>query len=86
MSLTLTNGSEYTSEGGQTLLPDFKSDSFEVTLGVDGGSPRGTQVADLVEFFVLVQLSEERLPMNFDVAAKATYKAFGPLNNIFRTP
>ena len=70
---------------GQTLFPDFKPDSFEVTLGVQEGSPSGTHVTDLVEFFVLVQLSEERLPMNLEVAAKATFKAF-PFNNVVRVP
>ena len=85
MSLTLTNGSEYTSEVGQTLLPDFKPNSFEVTLGVEKGSPRGTHVTDLVEFFVLVQLSEERLAMKLEVEAKATFKAF-PRNDVVRVP
>ena len=64
-SLDLTNASEYTSEVGQTLFSDFKPDSFEVKLGVQEGSPRRTRVTDLVEFFVLVQLSKERLPHFF---------------------
>ena len=85
MSLKLTDTSEYTSEVGQTMLPTFKSDSFEVKLGVQKGSPRGTRVTKLVEFFVLVQLSDARLPMKLQVAAKATFKAF-LFNNAVRVP
>ena len=85
ISLKLTNTSEYTSEVGQTLLPEFKSDGFEVTLGIQKGSPRRTQVTDLVEFFVLVQLNDERLPMKLKVEAKGTFKAF-LLNSAVQVP
>jgi len=73
-SLTLTTASEHSFQTGQTLVPDFRKQQFEVTLGVKKGSPRGTCVADLVEFFVLVQLSKERIPMTLEVKAKVVYK------------
>jgi hypothetical protein len=73
-SLTLTMVSEHSFQTGQTLVPDFQKQQFEVTLGVKKGSPRGTCVADLVEFFVLVQLSKERIPMTLEVKAKVVYK------------
>lgn len=68
--------SEYTSEVGQTLFPD----SFEIALGVQEGSPRGTHVTDLIKFLVLLQLSEERL-IKLEVTAKATFKTL-PFNNV----
>jgi len=73
-SLTLTTASEYSSRTGQTLVPDFRKQQFEVTLGVKKGSPSGTCVADLVEFFVLVQLSKERIPMTLEVKANVVYR------------
>ena len=85
MSLNLTNTSTYNSEVGQTLLPHFDSDSFEVKLGVQKGSPRGTHVTDLVEFFVLVQLDDERLRMNLKVETKGTFKAC-LRNNVVEVP
>ncbi|KAF8230391.1 hypothetical protein L208DRAFT_1400610 [Tricholoma matsutake] len=73
-SLALTTASEHTSITGQTLVTDFRKQQFEVTLGVKNGSPRGTCVADLVEFFVLVQLSKERNPMTLEVKANVVYR------------
>ena len=75
-SLDLTTTSEYTGEVGQTLLSDFEAGCFEVKLDVQKGSPRGTRVTNLVEFFVLVQLSEVRLPMKLELETEATSKAF----------
>jgi len=71
-SLTLTMASEHSSRTGvigQTLVSDFQKQQFKVMLGVMKGSPSGMCVADLVEFFVLVQLSKEHIPMTFEVEA-----------------
>jgi len=73
-SFTLTTASEHCSKTGQTLVPDFEKQRFEVTLGIKKGSPSGMCVADLVEFFVLVQLSKERIPMTLEVTANVVYK------------
>src|ERR1700730_16502494 len=73
-SLTLTTASEHCSKTGQTLVPDFEKQRFEVKLGIKKGSPSGMCVADLVEFFVLVQLSKERIPMTLEVTANVAYK------------
>jgi hypothetical protein len=73
-SLTLTTALEHSFRTGQTLVTDFQKEQFEVTLGVKKGSPTGTCVADLVEFFVLVQLSKERIPMALEVKANVVYR------------
>jgi len=73
-SLTLTTASEHCCKTGQTLVPDFEKQRFEVKLGIKKGSPSGMCVADLVEFFVLVQLSKERIPMTLEVTANVAYK------------
>ena len=75
-SLTLTTASEHSSKTGQTLVPYFGKQGFKVTLGIKKGSPSGMCVADLVEFFVLVQLSKERIPMTLEVTANVVYKGF----------
>jgi len=76
-SLTLTTASEHSSGTEQTLVTDFQKQQFKVTLGVKNGSPRGTCVADLVEFFVLVQLSKECIPMMLEVKVDVMYKSTG---------
>ncbi|KAG6915468.1 hypothetical protein DXG01_011335 [Tephrocybe rancida] len=74
-SLGLTDALEHASETGQTLLPAFTTDGFEAVLGVDKRSPRGTYVAELIEVFVLLQLSEERQPITLQVTSNVTYKS-----------
>ncbi|KAG6917172.1 hypothetical protein DXG01_003608 [Tephrocybe rancida] len=76
-SFGLTDTVEHSSETGQTLLPSFTKGAFEVVLGVDKGSPRGTYVAELVEFFVLLQLEEEREPVTMHIASGVSYKSYG---------
>lgn len=73
-SLTRTTATEHSSKAGQTLIPSFQKHQFEVTLGVKEGSPGGTCVADYVEFFVLVQLRKERIPMMLEVKANVVYR------------
>ncbi|KAG6905718.1 hypothetical protein DXG01_001142 [Tephrocybe rancida] len=75
-SFGLTEAVEHLSETGQTLLPSFTKEAFEVVLGVDKGSPRGTYVAELVEFFVLLQLEEERQPVTMQITSAVLYKSY----------
>jgi len=67
---------EHTFVTGQTLVPEFEQQRFEIMLGVKKGSPHGTCVADLVEFYILVQLSKERAAMALEVTANVVYKAW----------
>jgi hypothetical protein len=67
---------EHTFVTEQTLVPEFEKQRFEITLGVKKGSPHGTCVADLVEFYILVQLSKERAAMTLEVTANVVYKGW----------
>jgi hypothetical protein len=76
-SLSLTDALEYDFETGQRLDTIFEEKRFEVSLSIDKHSPRGTCIADLVEFFILVQLNEERMPMTLEVTAHVAYRDWG---------
>ncbi|KAI6045289.1 hypothetical protein EDC04DRAFT_2598869 [Pisolithus marmoratus] len=71
-----TTTTEHTAETGQTLVPEFRQHQFEVTLGIKKGSPSGTCVADLAEFYILVQLSKEHIPVVLEVTANVVYRVF----------
>jgi hypothetical protein len=77
VSFSLTDALEHSFETGQRLDTMFEAKRFEVSLSIDKHSPRGTCVADLVEFFVLVELNEKRMPMTLEVAADVTYRHWG---------
>jgi hypothetical protein len=74
VSLNLADTVEQNFEAGQTLNPTFSRNGFEVSLGVDRHSSM-MNVVDLAEFFVLVQLDEERMCMDLDVDATVTYSS-----------
>jgi hypothetical protein len=76
-SFSLSDALEHNFETGQRLDTTFEGKRFEVSLGVEKRSPRGTCIADLVEFFVLVQLNEERMPETLEITANVTYRDWG---------
>jgi hypothetical protein len=74
VSFGLMNGLEYSFLTGQSLDTKFEGKRFEVSLGVEKNSPRGTYVADFVEFFILVQVDREQMPMKLEVTTSVTYE------------
>ena len=74
VSFSLSDALEHSIETGQRLDTTFEGKRFEVSLSVEKHSPHGTSIADLVEFFVLVQLNEERMPVTLEITANVTYR------------
>ena len=61
------------SKTGQSLSTNFMGRKFDVSLGVDKNSPPHTHVANPVEFYVLVHLTEARMSMTLQLDAKVAY-------------